>query len=140
MAAFATIQIVPRHVIGKGKKPPSEQLTRGIIGCGGISGSGAHVGQKGPLLALCDGALIASGQAQYVSVWMLAVWPIAALSVCVFRMILRTVPFGFPAELQNVLLVGGGITSEKFLREFQKGELERSIRYSKSVLGLGMKS
>ncbi|MFP6866677.1 MAG: Gfo/Idh/MocA family oxidoreductase [Roseibacillus sp.] len=54
MAAFATIQIVPRHVIGKGKKPPSEQLTRGIIGCGGISGSGAHVGQKGPLLALCD--------------------------------------------------------------------------------------
>ncbi|MFP6882186.1 MAG: Gfo/Idh/MocA family oxidoreductase, partial [Roseibacillus sp.] len=47
-------QIVPRHVIGKGKKPPSEQLTRGIIGCGGISGSGAHVGQKGPLLALCD--------------------------------------------------------------------------------------
>ncbi|MFP6858484.1 MAG: Gfo/Idh/MocA family oxidoreductase [Roseibacillus sp.] len=54
MAAFATIQIVPRHVIGKGKKPPSEQLTRGIIGCGGISGSGAHVGQRGPLLALCD--------------------------------------------------------------------------------------
>ena len=54
MAAFATIQIVPRHVIGQGKTPPSEQLTRGIIGCGGISGSGAHVGQKGPLLALCD--------------------------------------------------------------------------------------
>jgi myo-inositol 2-dehydrogenase/D-chiro-inositol 1-dehydrogenase len=54
LAALATIQIVPRHVLGKGQTPPSEQLTRGIIGCGGISGSGAHVGQKGPLLALCD--------------------------------------------------------------------------------------
>lgn len=54
LAAFASIQIVPRHVIGQGQTPPSEQLTRGIIGCGGISGSGAHVGQKGPLLALCD--------------------------------------------------------------------------------------
>ncbi|NNC88452.1 MAG: Gfo/Idh/MocA family oxidoreductase [Akkermansiaceae bacterium] len=54
LAALATIQIVPRHVIGQGQTPPSEQLTRGIIGCGGISGSGAHVGQKGPLLALCD--------------------------------------------------------------------------------------
>lgn len=55
LAALATIQIVPSHVIGaRGKRPPSEQITRGIIGCGGISGSGAHVGQKGPLLALCD--------------------------------------------------------------------------------------
>ncbi len=54
MAALATIQIVPRHVIGQGQRPPSEQITRGIIGCGGISGSGAHVGQSGPLLALCD--------------------------------------------------------------------------------------
>ncbi|HCQ32580.1 MAG TPA: oxidoreductase, partial [Verrucomicrobiales bacterium] len=55
LAALATIQVVPSHVIGaNGKKPPSEQVTRGIIGCGGISGSGAHVGQQGPLLALCD--------------------------------------------------------------------------------------
>jgi predicted dehydrogenase len=54
LAALATIQIVPRHVIGRGIRPPSEQLTRGIIGCGGISGSDAHVGQAGPLLALCD--------------------------------------------------------------------------------------
>ncbi|MEM7013890.1 MAG: Gfo/Idh/MocA family oxidoreductase, partial [Verrucomicrobiota bacterium] len=54
LAALATIQIVPRYVIGQGQTPPSEQITRGLIGCGGISGSGAHVGQKGPLLALCD--------------------------------------------------------------------------------------
>ena len=55
LAALATIQIVPSHVIGaRGKRPPSEQITRGSIGGGGISGSGAHVGQKGPLLALCD--------------------------------------------------------------------------------------
>ena len=55
LAALATIQVVPSHVVGaNGKKPPSEQVTRGIIGCGGISGSGAHVGQQGPLLALCD--------------------------------------------------------------------------------------
>lgn len=54
LAALASIQIVPRHVIGQGQTPPSEQITRGIIGCGGISGSSAHVGQKGPLLALCD--------------------------------------------------------------------------------------
>ena len=44
LVALATIQVVPSHVIGaNGKKPPSEQITRGIIGCGGISGSGAHV-------------------------------------------------------------------------------------------------
>ena len=79
-----------------------------------------RIAQGTTLLALCDGALIATGQGQYVSVWMLAVWPIAALSVPVFRMILRTVPFGFPAESQNVLLVGGGITPEKFRREFRE--------------------
>ena len=33
LAALATIQVVPSHVIGaNGKKPPSEQITRGIIG------------------------------------------------------------------------------------------------------------
>jgi undecaprenyl-phosphate galactose phosphotransferase len=72
------------------------------------------------LLALCDGALIATGQAPHASVWMLTVWPIAAVLVYVFRMALRTVPFGFPAELQNVLLVGAGITPEKFLHELRE--------------------
>lgn len=46
--------IVPRHVLGgPGYTPPSETLTRAIIGCGGM-GRG-HVGYDyGPLLAMCD--------------------------------------------------------------------------------------
>ena len=53
LAALATIQIVPRHVLGgPGQTPPSEILTKGIIGCGGISSS--HLGMPGKLLALCD--------------------------------------------------------------------------------------
>lgn len=53
LAALATIQIVPRHVLGgPGQTPPSEQLTRAIIGCGGISA--LHLGMPGKLLALCD--------------------------------------------------------------------------------------
>jgi len=53
LAALATIQIVPSRVLGKGgKTPPSETLTRGIIGCGFISGS--HLTMPGKLLALCD--------------------------------------------------------------------------------------
>lgn len=51
LAALATVQIVPSHVLG-GPKAPSNQLTRGIIGCGGISQS--HLGMPGKLLALCD--------------------------------------------------------------------------------------
>ena len=53
IAALATIQIVPSRVLGlAGQKPPSEELTRAIIGCGGISAS--HLGMPGKLLALCD--------------------------------------------------------------------------------------
>ena len=53
LAALATIQIVPRHVLGgPGQTPPSEILTKGIIGCGGISQS--HLSMPGKLLALCD--------------------------------------------------------------------------------------
>jgi len=51
LAALATVQIIPRHVLG-GPNAPSNQLTRGIIGCGGISAS--HLGMPGKLLALCD--------------------------------------------------------------------------------------
>ena len=40
IAALATIQIVPRHVLGgPGHTPPSEELTKAIVGCGGISAS-----------------------------------------------------------------------------------------------------
>jgi predicted dehydrogenase len=53
LAAMATIQIVPSRVLGlNGQTPPSEILTKGIIGCGGISSS--HLTMPGKLLALCD--------------------------------------------------------------------------------------
>jgi undecaprenyl-phosphate galactose phosphotransferase len=35
-------------------------------------------------------------------------------------MALRSVPFGFPSELQHVILVGDGIASEDFLRELRE--------------------
>ncbi len=53
LAALATIQIVPSRVLGiNGQTPPSEELTRAIIGCGFISGT--HLSMPGKLLALCD--------------------------------------------------------------------------------------
>jgi predicted dehydrogenase len=53
LAALATIQILPSRVLGlNGQTPPSEEITRGIIGCGGICS--AHLGMPGKLLALCD--------------------------------------------------------------------------------------
>lgn len=47
--------IVPRHVLGgPGYTPPSEQLTRGVIGTGGM-GRAAHVNMAGAkTLAVCD--------------------------------------------------------------------------------------
>ena len=36
VAAAATISIVPRHVIGKGQIPPSEIITKAVIGVGGM--------------------------------------------------------------------------------------------------------
>ena len=54
LAALATVQIVPSHVLGKnGQTPPSEILTKGIIGCGNISRS-HHLSMPGKLLAICD--------------------------------------------------------------------------------------
>ncbi|BDS07051.1 oxidoreductase [Oceaniferula spumae] len=52
LAALATVQIVPSYIALGGPKAPSNQLTKGIIGCGGISAS--HLGMPGKLLALCD--------------------------------------------------------------------------------------
>ena len=53
LAALATIQIVPGRVLGlNGQTAPSNEITRAILGCGGISAS--HLKMPGKLLALCD--------------------------------------------------------------------------------------
>jgi hypothetical protein len=53
IAAIATVQIVPSRVLGlNGQTPPSQIITKGIVGCGGISAS--HLTMPGKLLALCD--------------------------------------------------------------------------------------
>jgi myo-inositol 2-dehydrogenase/D-chiro-inositol 1-dehydrogenase len=50
----AGFMIVPRHVLGgPGYDPPSDQLTKAIIGVGGI-GSSFHFELEGRLLAVCD--------------------------------------------------------------------------------------
>ncbi|MFN5479321.1 MAG: Gfo/Idh/MocA family oxidoreductase [Chitinophagaceae bacterium] len=52
-AAAAGFMIVPRHVIGRGHIPPSDQLTKGIIGVGGM-GRG-HIPYAGTrVVAMCD--------------------------------------------------------------------------------------
>lgn len=54
VSAALSFTIVPRHVLGgQGYTPPSEQITRAIIGCGGMGRS--HLKYNyGPLLGLCD--------------------------------------------------------------------------------------
>lgn len=53
VAAVSVFTIVPRHVVGgPGFTPPSEEITRAIIGVGGM-GQG-HIGYPGRLLAVCD--------------------------------------------------------------------------------------
>ena len=46
--------IIPRHVLGgPGYTAPSDQITKAIIGMGGI-GYGHHLGREGRLVAMCD--------------------------------------------------------------------------------------
>ena len=54
LVAGAGITIVPRHVLGgNGYLPPSDQLTKGIIGVGGM-GRG-HIPYEGTrVVAICD--------------------------------------------------------------------------------------
>ncbi len=56
VAAFATLNIVPRHVLGgPGHTPPSEILTRAVIGTGGMGmGHVASINTECKLLAVCD--------------------------------------------------------------------------------------
>ena len=54
--AMATFSIVPRHTVAQsGSVPPSEKLTKALIGFGGIAQSGNHLGLTATdLLAVCD--------------------------------------------------------------------------------------
>jgi len=53
LVAAAGITIIPRHVLGQGYLAPSDQLTKAIIGVGGM-GRG-HIPYEGTrLLAICD--------------------------------------------------------------------------------------
>ena len=52
--AGASFQIVPRHVLGgPGYTPPSEKLTKAVIGCGGMGQGHLKLGGE-ELLAICD--------------------------------------------------------------------------------------
>lgn len=55
-ASLATISLVPRHVLGgAGFRPPSEQLTRAVIGVGGMGmGHVKSINTSCKLLAVCD--------------------------------------------------------------------------------------
>ena len=55
-AALTTVHIMPRHVLGgQGFTPPSEQLTRAVIGTGGMgSGHVKNINTESKLLAVCD--------------------------------------------------------------------------------------
>lgn len=56
MASLATVSIVPRHVLGgPGFTPPSEVLTRAVIGTGGMGmGHVTSINTECKLLAVCD--------------------------------------------------------------------------------------
>lgn len=57
LGAAGLFTIIPRHVLGgNGYIPPSDQLTRGIIGTGGIGRSSYHFNSDKTcrLVALCD--------------------------------------------------------------------------------------
>ena len=55
VAAAASVSIVPRHVIGKGETPPSEIVTKAVIGVGGMGmGHLKGVNPKAKLVAVCD--------------------------------------------------------------------------------------
>lgn len=50
LSGLAGLSLIPSRLLGQ--EAPSKQLTKAIIGCGGISAS--HLGMPGRLLALCD--------------------------------------------------------------------------------------
>jgi predicted dehydrogenase len=54
MGGAATFTIVPAHIL-RSQTAPSNQLTRALIGFGGIAHTGAHLGLTDTrLVAVCD--------------------------------------------------------------------------------------
>ena len=54
-AGVAAFSIVPRHVLGQGETPPSEQLGGALIGCGGRGpGTFGGLGKNVRMVACCD--------------------------------------------------------------------------------------
>ncbi len=54
-AGVAAWTLVPRHVLGQGKTPPSEQLGAALIGCGGRGpGTFKGLGEDARMVACCD--------------------------------------------------------------------------------------
>lgn len=65
IGAVAAFTIVPRHVLGRGYLAPSDQLTKGVIGTGGM-GKG-HFGYAGTrVVAICDVDKLHLQQAQEI--------------------------------------------------------------------------
>ena len=53
LGAIAAFTIVPRHVLGRGYIPPSDQLTKAVIGVGGMGRN--HFPYGGTrVVAICD--------------------------------------------------------------------------------------
>src|SRR5690242_19933195 len=53
LGALAAFTIVPRHVLGRGFIAPSDQLTKAVIGIGGMGRN--HFGYEGTrVVAICD--------------------------------------------------------------------------------------
>ena len=52
--SVAAFTIVPRHVLGAGKTPPSDKLNIACIGVGGRGGSNVNGVRGENIVALCD--------------------------------------------------------------------------------------
>ena len=54
LAAAGVFSIVPRHVLGQGRTPPSEKLNVACIGCGGMGDGDVRNMESQNIVALCD--------------------------------------------------------------------------------------
>jgi predicted dehydrogenase len=53
-AAPAFLHLIPRHILGRGQKPPSEKLNIAGIGVGGMGAANLHELESENIVALCD--------------------------------------------------------------------------------------